>query len=118
MNEICVSGIRFQAKHGCHSEERKTGGDFVVDISLFGDFTSAAQSDDINDATDYVRVMDITSTIMKEPVNLIETVCQTIAQQLLAEFKIVERVSVTVKKLSPPVAYQLNFVSATITLDR
>lgn len=118
MDKVEVHGLRFHAKHGCHAEERKTGGTFDVDISIDCDFTQAATSDLISDAIDYVEVMRITEGIMSEPKNLIEHVANAICEAICMRYPEAKRCAVTIKKLQPPVGHELKHVAVTRILDR
>ena len=118
MDRVEVVGLSFHAKHGCHPEERKTGGQFEVDVTVYGDFSRSAQTDDLSDAVDYVALMDLCSEIMSTPHNLIESIAAKIAERTLSSFPSVLRVDVKVKKLQPPVSYPLQFVSASTSLER
>ena len=118
MAKVEVRGLSFHAHHGCHPHERKSGGVFKVDLTVEGDFSASMESDDIADAVDYVALMDLCERIMKTPKNLIETVAHDIAWDVLRRFSAVNRVEVTVKKMKPPVKHDLEFVSASISLER
>jgi dihydroneopterin aldolase len=89
-----------------------------VDVLIDCDFSKAAASDRIEDAIDYVTVMDLAATVMAKPQNLIEHVAQTLAQSILDRFLEAQRCTVTVKKLQPPVSHQLQYVAVTRILDR
>jgi dihydroneopterin aldolase len=118
MDRVEVRGLSFHAKHGCHAEERKTGGPFEVDVLIDCDFSKAAVSDRIEDAIDYVAIMDLAATVMARPQNLIEHVAQTLAKAVLERFDDAQRCTVTIKKLQPPVSHQLQYVAVTRILDR
>ena len=118
MDKVDVKGLRFKGFHGCHAEERLTGGVFETDVTLSLDNSKAANSDQIGDAVDYVAVMDVVEHVMNVPKNLIETVANEIAKALLNRFPQCEDVVVTVKKLSPPVHHEVEYVSVTHALKR
>ena len=111
MGEVQVNGLRFQAFHGCHPDERKIGGIFEVDILVNVDLRSAAVSDNLNDAIDYVALMEIASKEMKKRRDLIETVAQDIADKIKQKYSRAKSVEVTIKKPSAPVIFELDFVA-------
>lgn len=117
-DKVVVSGLAIHAKHGCHAEERRTGGPFEVDITVEGDFSAAASSDEIDDAIDYVTLMDLAKDEMSKPRNLIETVAKELADRILDQFASVDNVEVTIKKLQPPVEHHIGYVSCTTYRDR
>lgn len=118
MDKVIVNGLRFHAKHGCHPEERNTGGVFEVDIIVDTDFTPAIEKDQIALAIDYVTLMTIAKTEMEQPRNLIETVAEAIGSAILSHYQIAKRCEITLKKLHPPVSFDLSYVAVKTIVDR
>ncbi|MBT3648013.1 MAG: dihydroneopterin aldolase [Flavobacteriales bacterium] len=118
MDRIEIRGLRFKAFHGCHAEERLTGGVFETDIVILTDNTIPAKNDSIQEAIDYVEVMDIVKQIMGIPKNLIETVAADIADRMIEAFPRAEEVEVVVRKMAPPVHHELDYVSVVTTRKR
>ena len=117
-DKVVVSGLAIHAKHGCHAEERRTGGPFEVDITVDGDFSAAGASDNIGDAVDYVTLMNLAKEEMAIPRDLIETVAETLAAKILETIPLVDGVEVTIKKLQPPVEHHVGYVACTIYRNR
>lgn len=111
MGTVEVKGLKFHAFHGCHPEERKTGGTFEVDIVVDTDISKSARTDDLSETIDYVALMDISSQEMLKPRDLIETVAQDIAERIKNRFEMADRVEVKIKKHCAPVTYQLDYVA-------
>lgn len=113
-DRIRIVGLRAQGHHGVFAHERRDGQEFIVDLVLTVDASSAALSDDLADTVDYgvvaQRVHDI---IVGEPVNLIETLADRIARQVLAVSG-VQRVEVTVHKPQAPIPVPFDNVSVTV----
>ena len=103
--------------HGCHPMERKTGGDFEVDVHVDTDFSRAAASEKLADTIDYVELMDIIEDRMKERCDLIETVAMKIATAVRDRYSHVMRIEVCVRKLHPPVKQKVDHVSVKYVLD-
>ena len=118
MDKVRVHGLRFHAKHGCHPEERLVGGVFEVDVTVNAVFDHAASSDNIEDAIDYVRIMTLCESVMRRPRNLIESVAKEIGLEILNAFDGASSVEVTVRKMKPPVAYDLSHVSVSTIVER
>lgn len=93
--------MRFFAHHGVLAEERTQGQQFLVDVELEADLRPAGRRDDLSLTADYRRAYEVVKSVMQgEPRNLIETLAETIAAQLLA----LDRVSgVTVRVRKPEV---------------
>jgi 7,8-dihydroneopterin aldolase/epimerase/oxygenase len=113
---INIRGIHIYAHHGCLPEEAVIGGDYVVNISLKGDFSKAAATDDLKDTVDYVGVYKIVKKEMGIRSNLIEPVARRIAENLQKTYPAVKSLSVEVIKKNPPVGGEVDEVSAVVEL--
>jgi dihydroneopterin aldolase len=99
---ISLHNVRFRAYHGLYPEERQKGNDFVVNMKVsYPPITGAILS--LDDTIDYASLFDIVNTIMQKPVDLLETLVQTIANSVYQKFPLVKEVTVSVEKLNPPI---------------
>ena len=64
MGKLVVEGMEFHAFHGCNPEEAKTGGNYLVTVTVDTDFSKPSSSDKLSDAVDYVAIYDITKREM------------------------------------------------------
>lgn len=103
MGVIRVTGISLYAHHGCLDEEALIGSSYRVDVALHCDLTAAAQSDDLLQTIDYVRVHEIVREQMSIRAKLLEHVGQRIIEALKSEFEMLEKVTVVVAKINPPI---------------
>jgi dihydroneopterin aldolase len=114
-DEIAIAGIACFGHHGVFDAERREGQPFVVDLVLGVDTSAAAASDDLRDTVDYgTLTMGVKAAVERDPVNLIETVCQRIADLVLTDRR-VEWVRVTVHKPNAPIPTTFSDVTLTIT---
>ena len=114
IDEITLTGVRAFGRHGVYAEERERGQDFVVDATVFVQTARAAASDDVTDTIHYGEAAErIAEIVAGEPVNLLETLAERIAGDLLARPG-VERVAVTVHKPQAPISQPFGDVSVTI----
>jgi dihydroneopterin aldolase len=111
---IHVNGIKLYAFHGCLPEEEKIGGYYRVDVMLNTDFSVAAQTDDLNQTIDYVVVNKIVGEEMAIRSKLIEHVGQRIVDRLKLELPSIEKIRLTVTKISPPINGDVENVAITI----
>lgn len=114
---IELTGMRFEAFHGCLPEEREKGNVFVVDFSCNYDLQKASESDDLADTMDYGAVYDIVAREMAEPSNLLENVAWRIARSIRASFPEAADIRVCVSKRNPPVAGQADWSKVTVGID-
>ena len=111
---IEINGIKLYAFHGCLPEEEKIGGNYVVDVMLNTNFSSAAQTDNLNETIDYVDVNRIVAEEMAIRSKLIEHVGQRIITRLKKELPRIEGVYIKVTKLSPPINGDVDAVAISI----
>jgi 7,8-dihydroneopterin aldolase/epimerase/oxygenase len=99
---ISLNNVRFRAYHGVHPEERQKGNDFVVNMQVSYE-SRAGIIASLDDTIDYADLFDIINSTMQRPVDLLETLVQTIAYKVHDKFKHVKEVIVSVEKLNPPI---------------
>lgn len=103
MNELKICGIECFAFHGCLPEEALIGCKYRIDVSFFGDFKKAMETDNLADAVDYVLVNEVVKKEMAVRSQLIEHVAGRILSALKKKFTQSEKIVVSVSKLNPPV---------------
>ena len=103
MHLVEVSGIECYSYHGCMNEESVLGGKYIVDVSIETDFTRAAETDELIDTIDYVKIKDIVIEEMNIRSKLIEHVGQRITNRFKAEFTGLKESTVKIRKLNPPI---------------
>jgi dihydroneopterin aldolase len=116
MGIIRLNNIRVYAFHGCMDEEGRIGSDYLVNLELRADLSTAAQQDDLSETIDYVAVNRIVQSEMAIRSKLIEAVAQRIAQKIKAEFPMLTGGNVEVVKLSPPMGGHVDSVSVVLEL--
>lgn len=83
-DSIQITGITLHGFHGVYDEERQDGQTFIVDLTLYLSTAKASKKDSLSHTVDYSKVVDsVASLITGEPVNLIETLAEQIADTLL-----------------------------------
>lgn len=115
---ISVLDLRIHACHGVDEQERIVGNDFSVDVDLVFDARAAMQYDDLAATVNYAQVTAIVRDVMQKPSLLIENVVWRIIEALTSAFPIVESGTVTVTKLHPPVAAEMQGASFTASFTR
>ena len=102
--------------HGVFEFEKREGQIFVVDLTLGVDTRAAAASDDLQDTVDYGSlVARVKAAVESDPVDLIETVAERIAQVCLVDRR-VEWVRVTLHKPDAPI--ESTFADVTLSITR
>ena len=111
MGIIRVHDIKIHTNHGCMEEEAMIGSDYIVNATVKTDLNLSAKTDDLNDTVDYVAIYSIVFEEMKVRAKLLETVVQRIIDRVLKEHKSVEKVTIEVQKLNPPIGGNVGYVS-------
>jgi dihydroneopterin aldolase len=115
---VALRGLRGTGRHGWYERERAEGQPFVVDVELRLDTRAAAASDDLADTVDYgTLAADVVALVEGEPVRLVETLAQRVADRCLADPR-VRAVRVTVHKPMAPVAVAFDDVTVTVVRRR
>ena len=117
-DRIVLRGLRGHGFHGVYDAERATGQTFVVDVELVLDLRPAAASDDVTDTVHYGELAQrVVAVVEGEPVALLETLAQRVADLCLADPRVAET-TVTVHKPEAPVPVAFDDVAVTIVRRR
>ena len=114
MGTIVIAGLRELGVHGVLPEEQTRPQPFEVDVELAVDLASAGESDSLDDTVDYAAVAEAVSRVVtSERYHLLERLATRIAEVCRVDDR-VTRVSVTVRKLHPPVRAMVDHVAVRI----
>ena len=115
-DRIALVGLEAHGHHGVFDFEREAGQVFRVDVVLGLDTRRAAVTDDLADTVDYGALADdVLGVVTGEPVDLLETLAQRIADVCLID----ERVAVTEATLHKPAApIEATFPDLALTIHR
>ncbi|QMU97139.1 dihydroneopterin aldolase [Microbacterium esteraromaticum] len=118
LDEITLTGLTVFGYHGVFDFERRQGQEFAIDLTLRLSLSAAAASDDVVDTVHYGELADrVAAIVAGEPVNLIETLAQRIADAALDDER-VRSVKVTVHKPHAPIEQTFADVAVTIRRER
>lgn len=118
VDHITLTGLTVRGRHGVFDFERRDGQDFVIDVDLELDTAPAARSDDVADTVHYGELAAaLASVVGGEPVDLIETLAQRLADVCLGDER-VAAATVTVHKPQAPIPLQFADVAVTIRRAR
>ncbi|UFS59072.1 dihydroneopterin aldolase [Subtercola endophyticus] len=117
-DSLTLTGLLVQANHGVFDFERRDGQPFVVDLTVWLDTVGAAADDDLAQTLHYGELaVEVNEAVAGEPVDLIETLAERVAQVVLAH-DVAQKVRVTVHKPEAPIGVPFTDVSITITRSR
>ncbi len=112
---ISIKDLEIYAKHGVFPEENVLGQKFLICADLYCNTKAASAADDLNQSVNYGEVCHLIKDIMEGNVyNLIETIAEVLAQNILIKYPVVEAVEIEVKKPWAPVGLPVDTVSVKI----
>lgn len=115
---IEVRGLRLTGVHGLLPEERSRSQPFEIDLDLEVDMDRASASDALADTADYGAIIEVVAAVVAGPPHdLLESLAGAIATAVLADVR-VTRATVAVRKLRPPVPYDVDSTGVRITRPR
>ena len=107
--------MEFYAFHGCYDTEKRVGNHFQVSIWLEADIDRAAGSDKVSETVNYLEVYETVAAEMKIVSNILEHVAARIIEAVYARFPQLEKVTVKVSKLAPPLGGPVKKTSVLLT---
>lgn len=99
---IELNKLRYFGYHGLYAEERKTGCEFEVSLTV-SYIPASAIITGVASTIDYVTLSGIIAEKMKSPVDLLETLTMQIAETIHLSFPQVKHVEISIMKLNPPI---------------
>ncbi|PZR25474.1 MAG: dihydroneopterin aldolase [Citrobacter freundii] len=99
---ISLNNVRFRAYHGLYPEERQKGNDFVVNMEVAYEPAEGVIMT-LENTIDYASLFEVINQTMQQPVDLLETLVQTIAYGAHHKFPQIRSATVSVEKLNPPI---------------
>jgi 7,8-dihydroneopterin aldolase/epimerase/oxygenase len=115
-DRIAIRGLSAHAHHGVHAVEREQGQTFRVDAVLELETAPAAAGDELEKTVDYAELAQrLHAVLTGEPVDLLETLAQRLADVCLADPR-VDAVEITVHK--PEADLGVPFDDVTVAIRR
>lgn len=100
--QVALTDARFYAYHGYYAEEQVLGNEFTVDIHVAFDRKGDAASEDLGHTVNYEQLYRIAEAAMQHPRKLLETVVETMLEQVKDEFPFLSDIEVAITKHHPP----------------
>ena len=119
MDRVALRGLKARGHHGVFPREREEGQTFVVDLELGLDTRPAADDDDLTKTVHYgIVAEEVVAVVEGEPVDLIETLAQRIADACLRARGRTRRSRSIVHKPDAPITVPFDDVTITIKRSR
>ncbi|WP_138431741.1 dihydroneopterin aldolase [Fodinibius saliphilus] len=119
METLTLKALSYRAFHGYYQEERDNGNDFEIDLTFKAPLRQAGATDELSDTIDYQKAEEVVSEVMHGPsVKLLETLAKNIGDDLFETLPRVQELTVTVRKLSPPLNTETAHSEISMTWQR
>ena len=116
MDCIRIINLKIPGRHGVYEFEKEKDGLFELDVELFLDLKSAGKSDDLSKTVNYDEAVGIIMEVFNsKDRNLIESVAEDIARELLSKYAI-NKVIIRIRKPHAPIS--ANFDTVEVELER
>jgi dihydroneopterin aldolase len=117
-DRIELRGLRLVGVVGVPDAERARPQPIEIDLDLVVDLAAAAAGDDLAATADYAAALDaVAAVVAASDHRLLESLAEAIAVAVLGDVK-VAAVTVAVRKLRPPVPYDLGSAGVRVTRRR
>jgi dihydroneopterin aldolase len=115
---IELRGLRLLCTLGVPDAERARPQPVELDLDLVVDAAAAAGSDDVTATADYAAVLDAAAAVVTGSAHrLLESLAEAVAVAVLGDAR-VDEVVVALRKLQPPVPYDIASAGVRITRRR
>lgn len=110
MARVKLANMIFYGYHGALAAEKETGRRYEVDCEIETDISKAAQSDDLDDALNYLSIYKVVEEFLeRHRYNLLETLAQRLMEEIKKKTK-ASKVIIRVRKRIPPVPGNIDYV--------
>jgi dihydroneopterin aldolase len=117
-DRITLKNMVFYGSHGVSPAERELGQRFEIDLSLYVNLRSAADADKLSATVNYGDVFKVVEQVATKRVfNLLETLAQVIAKEVLSQFP-AEGIEVVVRKPRAPIRGTIDYVEVVVERHR
>jgi len=99
---IELKKLRFLAYHGLYPEERKTGNEFEINLSVSYQPSSGTITG-ISDTVNYSELYELLKSEMQKPRHLLETLVMEVAEIIHLSFPRIKKIEISITKLHVPI---------------
>jgi dihydroneopterin aldolase len=114
-----IRGVRVMGTHGVLEKEKLHPQPFEFDLDVAFDMSTAGVSDALDDTIDYAALIDAAAAVVSGPwCALLERLATLMATAVLRVDKRIRSVEVVIRKLEPPVAYDIASAGVRLSASR
>ena len=99
---ITLQDVHFYASHGVMPQEKRVGGDFLLNLRVGYSLSAAMESDRLEDTISYAALFELVASEMRIPSKLLEHVAGRIAHAIISAYPEVCSIDLDIVKQNPP----------------
>ena len=99
---ITLQDVHFYAFHGVMPQEKRVGGDFLLNLRVGYSLSAAMESDRLEDTISYAALFELVASEMRIPSKLLEHVAGRIAHAIISAYPEVCSIDLDIVKQNPP----------------
>lgn len=89
MDKVFIQGLSIQTTIGFFAWEKEIKQTLIIDVAMGWDTAKAAENDELSKTLDYAEISEAIATFANNnPVDLLETLAERLAQYLMTEYQI------------------------------
>lgn len=115
---VFLQNVRFYAFHGVMPQERKVGGEFLVDLRVGYPIQTAMDTDEVADTLNYAELYQLVGKEMSVPSKLLEHVAGRIVRKIQEQFPYVSSVCLKITKKNPPMGADCDGAGVEVEVKR
>jgi len=101
-SKIFLRNVRFHAYHGVLEQEQTVGNDYLVNLTVTYDFSTAMETDELSGTISYADLFELVKEEMAVPSKLLEHVAGRIGKRIFIEYPSIEKIQLAINKVNPP----------------
>ncbi len=102
MLTIHLHNLLFHSFHGMYKEEKILGNDFEVNVDV--SIKAEQHISKLKQSVDYVSLYAVIKEVMDQPTPLMEMLIQELAERIRLFDEKIHAVTISIKKLNPPIS--------------
>lgn len=105
---VSLSELKFRARHGVYAFEKEQGNDFLLSISVSFNLPNNHSFEALEQTYNYELLAQIAQKHMDTPTDLLETVCQRMAEEIKETNTLagLEKIVISLAKQNPPIGLE------------
>jgi dihydroneopterin aldolase len=98
---ISLHNLHFFAYHGLYAEEKKSGAEFEVNVSVA--FQPGKMITALVETVNYENIFSLVKSEMQKPRELLETLAMDITQAIYLSYPSIKKIEISISKLRVPI---------------